>query len=137
MSEWKEPTNAAEELLCSVPSLLTDHPWVREAIVQLRAHAAALERIAELEAENARLKRHAEALYKVYAGEDDARCDNEHCEICPIINNYRAEFKEAKPTLPNPEQWRDHRQCPECHAKVGVACRKPTCPQLQPYKEVK
>lgn len=105
MSEWKEPTNAAEELLCSVPSLLTDHPWVREAIVQLRAHAAALERIAELEAENARLKECGHTLcglLQEIASSFDryARLDgNEPAyseRVNGVISKFRAEFKEAK-----------------------------------------
>ena len=29
-------------------------------------------------------------------------------------------------------QMREVRKCPECGAEKGVACRKPSCPQLKP-----
>lgn len=55
--------------------------------------------------------------------------------ICELYNATLP--KEASPaTAPAKlDQWRDHRSCPECGREVGIACRKPSCPQLQPYKK--
>lgn len=90
MSEWKEPTNAAEELLCAVPCIIRDSVWGQEAIAALQSHASALDRIAALEAENARLRHHAEAMAKSL--DEWSRIDE--CK-CGALDAYRAEFPEG------------------------------------------
>jgi len=93
MSEWQKPKNAPEELLSAVPVTILGTTWGSEAVKQLLAHAALIE-------ENARLKKHAEAMADAIHAWGELPCinyaDSRHQsaenDLLRAHDAYRADF---------------------------------------------